>query len=77
MQQKISKLTIARIYAEHIVKTYDAITYTARIFNVSPTTVRKYISLLKESPHKDDQELYEAATKIVKSHKWGKTPVKA
>lgn len=77
MRQKNSKLLIARIYAEHMVKTYDAITYTARIFDVSPTTVRKYISLLKDSPYKDDQELYEEVNKVVKSHKWGKTFVKA
>lgn len=77
MRQQNSKLLIARIYAEHMVKTYDAITYTARIFDVSPTTVRKYISLLKDSPYTDDQELYEEVNKVVKSHKWGKTFVKA
>lgn len=77
MQQKTSKLLIARIYAEHMVKTYDAVTYTARIFDVSPTTVRKYILLLKDSPYKDDQELYEEASKVIKSHKWGKTFVRA
>lgn len=77
MQQTISKLTIARIYANHIVKTNDAITYTASVFDVSPTTIRKYLSYLQNSSFNDDVELYDKANLIIKSHKWGKTFIRA
>lgn len=77
MQQTINKLTIARVYANHIASTNDAITYTARVFDVSPTTIRKCLSYLQNSPFSDDVKLYDKVNLIIKSHKWGKTFIRA
>lgn len=66
-----------RMYANYILKTNDSQYVTAKKFCVSPSTVRRYINCLEDSPIESDKELYNQVHKIKKSRRWGYSCLKA